>query len=574
MVFRLATCTIHNMCYQTLRKQLATLLQTAKVLVFASCCLFASRVHAEQRVDQQDASAAKQAHEPSSTSPGHLVSGRVVNAHTLAPVSRALVTLNGRAVLTNGLGRFSFPEFHGDQASVFVTKPGYSQASNELDGPRRLSQDLRLPLELLLHPDAVITGTLKSRDGAPLPGVPVTLLKAVYDVDGLHASPAGFSMTDSLGLYRFVRPAGQYRVQTGFIEHAKETGKQMLPVSAPENSSSSAFDFVSVQDAGQIRLDLNAMAGSPVLLTLQMEPQDSLTAVQVFVTAPSGEMFPLEPKSTGSLGEYSISLLAGTYRLWVYASQGEQMLGGEAHATVTAQSGERLHIKLSTPSLIPIAISIDSAHRNGTSLISGGGQVPFGKILTPSSLNLLLQSLLPPQSPVVSTTLPLGQDHVWAFRLPGRYRLRTRDPGTWHVTAASLGTVNLLESDFVVSAGASGQPMVLAVSDQSGLASGTVDLGRDGQPAWVYLLPRAPSLTPYYELRTSPQGVWRRSVPPGSYTAVAVPHRAQVDLTEEAARTRFSADGKIVEIVDGGNATVDLRLSPSGGSEEPAGERP
>ena len=116
--------------------------------------------------------------------------------------------------------------------------------------------------------------------------------------------------------------------------------------------------------------------------------------------------------------------------------------------------------------------------------------------------------------------------------------------------------------------------MVLTVSDQSGLASGTVDLSRDGQPAWVYLLPRAPSLTPFYELRTSPQGVWRRSVPPGSYTAVAVSHRAKVDLTDDVARTRFSADGKTIEVVDGGNATADLILSPAAESGEPAGERP
>ncbi len=59
------------------------------------------------------------------------VQGQVINASTGAPVPRALVRLNSRAVLTDHDGKFRFDQNTESSANILVTKPGYS-ASTEM----------------------------------------------------------------------------------------------------------------------------------------------------------------------------------------------------------------------------------------------------------------------------------------------------------------------------------------------------------------------------------------------------------------------------------------------------------
>ena len=63
------------------------------------------------------------------------VLGQVINASTGAPVPRALVRLNNRAVLTDHDGNFRFDQNTESSANMLVTKPGFS-ASTEMQEPR------------------------------------------------------------------------------------------------------------------------------------------------------------------------------------------------------------------------------------------------------------------------------------------------------------------------------------------------------------------------------------------------------------------------------------------------------
>ena len=58
----------------------------------------------------------------------------MINATTGAPVPRALVRLNNRAVLTDHEGKFRFDQNTDSSANMLVTKPGFS-ASTEMQEP-------------------------------------------------------------------------------------------------------------------------------------------------------------------------------------------------------------------------------------------------------------------------------------------------------------------------------------------------------------------------------------------------------------------------------------------------------
>src|SRR6478735_9306169 len=58
------------------------------------------------------------------------VSGIVISATNGQPVSRALVRLNERAILTDHEGKFEFDQFAAtNTATLQVTKPGYYSSS-------------------------------------------------------------------------------------------------------------------------------------------------------------------------------------------------------------------------------------------------------------------------------------------------------------------------------------------------------------------------------------------------------------------------------------------------------------
>jgi hypothetical protein len=135
----------------------------------------------------------------------------------------------------------------------------------------------------------------------------------------------------------------------------------------------------------------------------------------------------------------------------------------------------------------------------------------------------------------------------------------SRAGGPWFIKSASSGSVDLLQQDLVVTAGAGSAPIVLTVSNQLGTVSGTVKVNGTPQAAWVYMIPRGPSATPFYTVRSSPSGLFVLStLPPGSYQIIAFEQRRQADYRSAAALTAYSTHIQNVTVVAGAPATVDL----------------
>ncbi len=164
------------------------------------------------------------------------VQGQVINASTGAPVPRALVRLNNRAVLTDHEGKFRFDQNTDSSANVLVTKPGFS-ASTEVQEPGNLylqAAQLAVPLELRLYPEALLTGTVIAPDGTPLPRISVSALRSYYDDAGHRWMTVGQDQTDSHGNFRLPVPAGEYRLQTRYTPLDRTTGQAVLPVTISE----------------------------------------------------------------------------------------------------------------------------------------------------------------------------------------------------------------------------------------------------------------------------------------------------------------------------------------------------
>ncbi|HEX4578292.1 MAG TPA: carboxypeptidase-like regulatory domain-containing protein, partial [Edaphobacter sp.] len=62
------------------------------------------------------------------------VLGQVINATTGAPIPRALVRLNNRAVLTDHDGKFRFDQNTESNANILVTKPGFAATTEMQEG--------------------------------------------------------------------------------------------------------------------------------------------------------------------------------------------------------------------------------------------------------------------------------------------------------------------------------------------------------------------------------------------------------------------------------------------------------
>src|SRR5258708_13373862 len=104
------------------------------------------------------------------------VFGQVINAATGAPVPRALVRLNDRAVLTDHDGKFRFEQNTLGGANILVTKPGFSTTTEMQEGGNVYLQGPQLgaPRELRRYPEALLPGPLLPPDRTPFPAILVT----------------------------------------------------------------------------------------------------------------------------------------------------------------------------------------------------------------------------------------------------------------------------------------------------------------------------------------------------------------------------------------------------------------
>jgi hypothetical protein len=491
----------------------------------------------------------------------------VVNAANGLPVSRALVQLNDRALLTDHEGKFVFDRVDSGNSTGFrnsanlqVTKPGYySSPEGETTLVMQLRSDqLSAPVTVRLFPEALLTGIITSVDGTPLPRVQVTAQRSQYNESGHQWNPAGQSQTNSRGEFRIVVPPGDYRVETGYSPRVSGTSKVVIPYIFPAISSSNALETIHLATGTEEHLDLHPDVTSAYPVTLRIESQSDRGFPMITARSSSGAVIPVNVNRLQGESGTRIELPVGTYTLTANLNMGDISEYGETTVTVTGQNNPEAVLHMASIPAIPVEVVVDQAP---------GSSTTSDKAPTPQQLGLMMNDTQHLGSRRGSSSLGLVtiRDRGSYFHaMPGTYRLVSRNSGQWYVKAATFGATDLLQQDLVVAQGSGNSPILVTVSNQTGSLQGTARLSGVPSSAWIYLIPTATSTTPAFSTRSSPEGTFNFPyLPPGSYQAIGFELRHQDDYRDPKALARYSTFTHAVTITSGNKVTFDVDAVPS-----------
>jgi hypothetical protein len=488
------------------------------------------------------------------------VLGQVINAATGAPVPRALVRLNNRAVLTDHDGKFRFDQNTASSANVLVSKPGFSATTELQDGGNVFLQGAQMgvPLELRLYPDALLTGTVLGPDGAPLPRIPVSAVRSFYDDNGHRWATVGQDQTDSHGNFRLPEPAGEYRLETRYTPLDRTTGQAVLPVSVPGEGSSSgsqvSSQVIKVHAGEELHFELRPAVSPTHTVTAITESAGGRDFVRISARASNGSTLQVNPQMNGPGGETKIQLPPGTYTLTARRNSPDNPEQAETRVTVADHDISGVVLQYAPLPSIPVELIVDS------SATSDNGQPP-----TLPQLGLALESDQPDPERGDSTLRPtMRRDQSFVFTAPpGRYHLQGRNTGVWYVKSARYGDADLLQEDLVVVPGAAGTPLRVVVSNLTGSLQGTVNLNGSPAACWVYLISTSPNVQPVVALRSTSSGSYTAAhLAPGSYQAIAFERRRSANYRDPASLAPFSSYVHSVTVNAGDKPTLNLEAVP------------
>ncbi len=502
----------------------------------------------------------------SSQSVSRTIHGRVVNALTGTSIARVLININSRQALTDSEGRFEFPQFTDQQGYITATKPGYSQTADYGMPAQQRITDLAAAIEVKLYPDGLVTGIVTGSDGQPLAQQQVMLRRANYDVSGVRWVNSGFSMTNSHGEYRFLVPAGRYRVGIGYNPRTRESGEAVLPLIFPDENASSRLRYFELAAAEEKHIDLRPRMGVAYPVLIRIDQTDSRQNARFTCVTETGEMMNVGFASGSSPGEYRIDLPTGSYLLKAQINTRDETLDGQMRVIVAGHAVSGLAMHLTEAASLPIEVSIDPASSPQGASVHGALQLANTNLQLPGvqQFNLFLHNL-GETSDGFNQDIPARarEDKLYEFRAPpGRYRLTGNAGGNWYVESATYGGVtDLLTSDIVIGPGSAGAPIRVVANNQRGSLHGRVDLDTTRTSAWVYLLPKKPVLAPPNPLLVLADGSFYISVPAGSYSAVAFDHRLQEDLRDPEVLAKLTAGARTVEVAVDAESTIELEVS-------------
>jgi hypothetical protein len=486
-----------------------------------------------------------------SSSVPDLVSGRVINAATDQPVRRALVRLNTRAVLTDSEGRFRFEQNKESSANILVTKPGFYATTEYGDAGNLYLQSAQLagPLELRIYPEALLTGVLLAPDGTPLPEISVTAMRRVYDDTGRRWVPADQPQTDVHGGFRIPVPAGEYRILTRYSPRSSAIGEAVLPVAVPSGSASNTSQLIRIHSGEEQTFELRPAVSAIHTVGVSQSPPDR-GFLRISARASNGGTVQVNSMPAGG----DIQLPQGTYTLTA-RTMGDTDASELAETTVTVPDHDisGVVLRFSPVPSIPVELLADESSSSDTT--------PTGL----AQLGLNLRSEQADSDGAANVGLSPKANQTFFFSAPpGSYRFVGRDSGAWYIKSASYGDSDLLEQELVVAPGASGTPIRVVVSNQTGMLQGTVHLNSVPVAGWVYLIPNRRSAVLVYIARSSLTGSYLFDhLPPGSYQAIAFQRRHSADYRDPESLTRFGDRVQSVTVNVGDKPTLNLDAVPA-----------
>jgi hypothetical protein len=512
-------------------------------------------------LDAQVASSSSSSSSPtglssSATAAPSTVSGKVINASSGAPVPRALVRMNNRAVLTDHEGNFRFDQNTDSSANLLVTKPGFS-ASTEMQEPGNVfvqGVQLGVPLELRLYPEALLTGTVLAPDGTPLPRISVVALRSYFDDTGHQWQTTGQEQTDSHGNFRLPVTAGEYRLETRYAPLDRTTGEAVLPVTVPSESSTNTSQVIRIHSGEEQHFELRPAVSPTHSVSVVTQSSGGRDFVRISARSSNGSTLQVNPQMNGTSGETKIQLPQGTYTLTARRNNPEDPEEAQTTVIVPDHDISGVVFQFSPIPSIPVELIVE------TTSTSDNTQPP-----TLQQFGLTLQSDQPDPErgdSTVHTTNRRDQSFVFSAP-PGSYHLQGRNTGTWYIKSASYGDSDLLRENLVVVPGAAGTPIRVTVSDDMASLQGTVTLNGGAVACWIYLVPSGPSAQPVISMRSGSTGNYTAAhLPPGTYQVIAFERRHMANYRDPASLTPFSSHVHSITINAGDKPTLNLDAVP------------
>ncbi len=250
--------------------------------------------------------------------------------------------------------------------NILVSKPGFS-ASTDMQEPGNVflqAAQLGVPLELRLYPEALLTGTVRAPDDTPLPHIAVSALRSYFDDSGTGHRwlPAANDQTDSHGNFRLPVPAGEYRIETRYTPQDRTTGQAVLPVTIPNESSSSTSTNIRVHGGEEQHFELRPAISPTHTITLATQSSGGRDFMRISARSSNGSMLQVSPQiNGGGAGEMKIQLPQGTYTLIAMRGNPEGPEQAETTVTVPDHDISGVALQFSPVPSIPIEVIVDSS---------------------------------------------------------------------------------------------------------------------------------------------------------------------------------------------------------------------
>jgi hypothetical protein len=530
------------------------------------------------------------------------VEGTVVRAGTRTPLENVHVVLfrnipeaawNTRlpasvSVQTDSQGRFVFKDVDAGLYGLGFSANGYVRHASSLITVA--SGQAVKDLVVGLTPTGSVSGTVRDGDRRPLAGVPVQLLRYLYDDNGHQMLRRyGLGQTDDRGEYRifYVTP-GRYYVSAGTMQGPGGIGGDLLPpANVPRELNSYIYypgaadpkfaSVVDVQPGGNVgavdftlsRATLHSVRGR-IIDALTGQPPERVRLRLNFrepSTGGEGDAGTREvsrPSYKDGVFEFR-NLMPGQYSVIA-------MIEDPTPAGQPRRSGRTgyMPVEVAGSDVEGVVVTVAANTISGRVMVEGQ---TFSSVFpadeTPGlTLRALVNGARPATPAMINMVAELSRDGSFRFEgvPPGEYHVSMLLPTGFYVKEARFGVADVLTRPFQFTA-REAVSLNVVVSANSASVDGAVTDSRMAAAAGaqVVLIPDESRYRPeLFKTATTDQNgrFVIRNVAPGNYRLYAweaIEPNGWFDL--ELAK-RYEQSAQPVRLTESGRQTVDAKLIP------------
>ncbi len=512
--------------------------------------------------------------------PRGAIGGVVVSAQSGEPLGGATITLSQTAqgrLSTQSVkaapdGAFLFPQLAPGVYGISAKKAGYRPRA--LTGGVILSENQgRTGLEIKLDREPSISGRVEDGDRQPVIGATVTAY-ALRWVKGRRIAMHGPSVTaDDRGRYRLAGlPPGRYVI-----------GASLVP--APDEQASGDLDLgtgKSFYPSGERAVDgvaLDLRFGQELQeINLRLAPRESYSVSGVVTDAETrGPCNSCTIRALNLDESYSLSMAKsavaadGSYRV-------RGLTPGSYRIIAEKRSGGRTLVSSRT-------VQVERRDLTGVHLVSGVLRTLTGRVILESpppaepgsaqdKPQIAMEVILGPADGIgTAVSARVASDGSFRAINPpceSCMVLLEQAPQGGYLRTVRVQGRELPAPEIEIPGDTTPPPIELVVSFKSGSLSGQVarpSQGGERPPVdAILLLVPAANESPYLAPQTTgirPDGGFRMSgIPPGAYTAFAVPRNGKLDWGSPDVRRQMESFGKAVRISADRPETIELPLAP------------